>query len=148
MLGRREERLTAAHAEADDEDAAGVGRAAHVSDRARDVRLDRRGLRLGDVFAELEVVAAARRPRGATEIVDGDRVHAGGGEALGELFVEGVQPAHVGRDDDAGISVAGLRETRAEARSVLAREDDVLAARAAGDRKQIDGYVGRSAPDG
>ena len=102
--------------------------------RAGDVGLDRRGLRLGDVFAELEVVAAARRSRGAPEVVDRDRVYAGGGEALGELFVEGMQSAHVRRDHDAAITVAGLRETRAEARSVLAREDDVLAAGAAGDR--------------
>src|SRR6266540_3007028 len=101
VLGRGEERLPAAHTEAEDEYAARVGRAAKMPDRARDVRLDRGRLRLGHMLAELEVVTAARGARGAAEVVEGDRVHSSGGKALGELLIERVQSSDVGRDDDA-----------------------------------------------
>src|SRR6266545_1570676 len=144
VLGRGEERLPAAHTEAEDEYAARVGRAAKMPDRARDVRLDRGRLRLGHMLAELEVVTAARGARGAAEVVEGDRVHSSGGKAFGELLIERVQSSDVGRDDDATVALAGLSEMRAESRRVLAREDDLLAGGAAGDREEIGGHIGRT----
>jgi hypothetical protein len=84
-----------------------------------------------------EVIGPPRCPGGASEVVERDRVDPGGGEALGELFVEAMEPADIRRDDDPCIALLGLREESAERLAVLAREDHVLAAGAAADRTQV-----------
>ena len=133
MLRRRVERLAAAHAEPQDEDAARTGGAAQMTDRARDIGLYGGGLQLRDVLLPIEVVAALTRPGGAAEEVEGDRVDAGGGEALRELLIERVKAADVRDDDDALVAAPGLREMGAEARAVLAREDHIRSTGAARD---------------
>ena len=70
-------------------------------------------------------------------------MNAGGREPFGELLVERMQTAHVRRDHDAAIALACLREMRAKLRRVLACDDDVLAARAAGDEAKIRRHIWR-----
>ena len=100
--GRGEPRVTAAEAEADDEDrrARAALLAAEELDRRPCVRLDAVGRRLRDVIHVREVVVALRDARGAAEIVDRDGRVTALGEAQRELLVEVVQPADVGKDDD------------------------------------------------
>src|SRR6185437_10498543 len=62
---------------------------------------------LVDVRLVVEVPVALRRARGAAEVVEGDRVVARGGEALGQLDVEAVEAPDVGQDDDAGAARRG-----------------------------------------
>src|SRR5437764_7016043 len=65
------------------------------------VGLDPLGPRLLHVLRVLEVVTALLRACGPAEVVDRDRRITALGEAQGELFVEAVEAAHIGEDDDA-----------------------------------------------
>ncbi len=56
--------------------------------------------RLGYVRARVERFVAIADPRGPAEVVDGDCLDAGLGEAHGQLLVVAVQAANVGQDDD------------------------------------------------
>ena len=98
-----------------------------------DVGVD--GLRpgLANVRHVFEGVRAPVGPRGASEVVERDRVHARGGKALGKLLVEGVESADIGIDDDSGVAVIGPCEIPAETRPIRTDEHRVLAGRAAGD---------------
>ena len=97
-VGRGEERLRAAEAEADRAHAPRAGALAQRGERRRDVELHRRRARLLHVRPVVEVLAARAEPGGAAEVVDRDRVVAGGREALGELEVERVEAADVRED--------------------------------------------------
>ena len=59
---------------------------------------------MSEGLSVLEALAPLLVLGGASEVVDGDGVHPGLGEALGELLVELVQPAHVGQDQHAGAA--------------------------------------------
>src|SRR5947199_2181889 len=136
--GRLQIRQRPTEAEADREDRADLapGRAAQIRDRGRDVGLETIGLRQWHLRHEVEAVApvfGGRRPR---EEVDGHRVYADLREAVRELLVIGVQPAHV-RDDDHPGARRRARPGRVghEARAVGRRELEVVGAgRASRDR--------------
>src|SRR5207247_8613103 len=99
--------------------------------------------RLLDVRPRVEVLRSAVGAGGASEVVERERRNTRGREPLCELFVEGMESAHVRRNHDGGVA-GGLREVRPELRAVGARYDRLFAARATGHRREkIFGVRGR-----
>src|SRR5262249_26852975 len=84
----------------------------------------------------IEALIAGGQPSGASEVVNGNGFDSGGGEALGEFFVELEEAAHVGQDDDAG-AVGRLRagEIGGELGAVLRGKDEALARGGAASRE-------------
>jgi hypothetical protein len=116
-------------------------------DGRRRVGLDLLDARLADVRHVLEALVARADAGRAPEVVDGDGVAAGLGEALGQLAVEAVEPAHVWQDDHARAAAPRrLGQCGGEARAVGRGELERLGARATGQRRQrqIGGQLGRS----
>src|SRR5712691_12384631 len=100
-----------------------------------DIREERPRFRLADVWHEVEVLRSALSARGASEVVERERGNTRGREPLRELFVEGMESAHVRRDRHGGVA-GGLREVRPELRAVGAHDDRLFAARATGHRRE------------
>jgi hypothetical protein len=79
-----------------------------------------------DVRLVLESLGALLTAGGARVEVDRHRVHAGLGEAQGQLLIVGMQPAHVRDDHDAGAArLLGPRSMRRDGRPVAAGERQV-----------------------
>jgi hypothetical protein len=92
----------------------------------------------------VEALVALLGPRGATEVVKGDRVVPGGGETLGQLDVEAVEPAHVGEDDHPGAARLGRRGQRGgELVAVRGGQDQRLGGGPAGDDSAAVGQLRR-----
>jgi hypothetical protein len=92
-----------------------------------------------------EVISAPIHPCGTPEVIESDRVNAGGPEPVGQILIERVQPPDVWRDDDARVALAGAGEMRPEFGSVRARQRHFLAAGSTHHRrKEIEGNVGRA----
>src|SRR4051794_40653249 len=141
----RQERLRAAEAEAD-RDEARRARPLHGGGLRRvRVGLDLRGPRLLDVRHVLEVLVALARAGGAPEVVDRDRVVAGVGEALRELDVEAIEAADVREDDHGGAAgrLGGLRQGGGELGAVRRRQLELLGPGAAGHGRAADEVGGQ-----
>ena len=84
-----------------------------------DVELDPLRRRLRDVIHVRKVVVALADPGRSAEVVERDRGVAAFREAERDLFVEAVEPADVGEDDDAHAGrLVGQRCERGEPRSI------------------------------
>src|SRR5207245_9186680 len=144
LFGRGQERDASAEAEAQDENTTSLCLCLQLRAACGDVREDalRRGL--PDVWHVFEVVGAPVHPCGAPEVIEGDRVNAGGREPVGQILIERVQPPYVWRDDDARVAIPGAGEMRPELGSVRARQRHFLAAGSTDHRrKDIEGKVGQ-----
>ena len=145
LLRRGQERDASAEAEAQDENTTSLCLCLQLRAACGDVREDALRRRLPDVWHVFEVVGAPVHPCGAPEVIEGDRVNAGGREPVGQILIERVQPPYVWRDDDARLALICAGEMRAELGSVRARQRHFLPARSASHRrKKIKGNVGRS----
>src|SRR5207247_8164075 len=145
LLRRGQERDASAEAEAQDENTTSLCLCLQLRAACGDVREDALRRRLPDVWHVFEVVGAPVHPCGAPEVIEGDRVNAGGREPVGQILIERVQPPYVWRDDDARVALAGAGEMRPELGSVRACQRQFLAAGSTDHRrKEIEGNVGRS----
>src|SRR5437867_9358510 len=104
LFGRGQEGDAPAKAETENESTASLGLSFEVHAACRNVREDTLRGCLPHVRHIVEAIRAPFSPRRAPEIVEGDRVDACRCQTLGELLVEGVQPAYVRRDDDSSVS--------------------------------------------
>src|SRR5207248_9615938 len=92
-LGRGEERNPSPETAAEDERPGRPGLAFDVRPCRGDVGEDVLWPDLTDVRRVLEVVGASRRAGRPAKVIEGDRVHAGRGEAVGELLVKRMETA-------------------------------------------------------
>src|SRR5438105_11677263 len=117
-LGRGEERNPSPETEAEDERPGRPGLAFDVRACRGDVGEDVLWPDLTDVRRVLEVVGASRRAGRPAKVIEGDRVHAGRGEAVGELLVKRMETAYVGRDHHRHRRLRCAGDIRAELRRV------------------------------
>jgi len=96
LVGPGEERVGPAEAETKADDRGRSGSLGEGGARRREVELDRLGSGLRYLGGEVEVLATLLGARCAAEVVEGDRVVAGFGEALDQLDVEAVEAPDVG----------------------------------------------------
>jgi hypothetical protein len=142
LVGRGQERVRAAEAEADRHHPLRTGARAQQLDRRGGVGLHLLDARLLHVLHVVELLVALAEPGGAAEVVDRDRAVARLREPLGELDVEAVEAAHVGEDHHRGIGgLRRWRERRREPCAVGRLELDLLGRGAARDGPQRE--VGR-----
>src|SRR5579875_341883 len=132
-VGAGNEREGAAHAEADGEGwpAAAIARA-QVSQRGVDIGEESLLLYLLHMWHVLERVVARGQTGGTAKIINRHRFGAGFGETQRQVFVELVQPAHIGKDHYLrSRGMLRMRSIRREAIAVRGRQYDIFAACAA-----------------
>src|SRR5439155_9428949 len=128
LFGRGQERDASAEAEAQDENATSLCLYLQLRAACGDVREDTLRGGLANVRHVIEIVGAPIHTCGTPEVIEGDRVNAGGREPVRQILIERVQPPYVWRDDDARVALSSAGEMRAELGFVCAGQRHTLAA--------------------